>query len=190
MKFKSLLITAKSIRQLLFSCILMMLSTLANAQSANIVFADTYVKTICVTNWDTSGDGELSYDEAAIVTGLGGLFANDSQINSFEELQYFTGLTNIASAFYGSGLTAVSIPSSVTSIGNNAFGDCEYLTTVSIPNSVTRIEVHAFQGCKSLTSITLPNSVETIGEGAFYNCTGMTSFTIPNSVTSIDAEAF
>jgi len=87
-------------------------------------------------------------------------------------------------------LTSVTIPNSVTSIGQRAFLDCTSLTSITIPNSVTSIGSVAFAGCTSLTSITIPNSVTSIGEHAFRNCTSLTSITIPNSVTSIGNETF
>ena len=85
---------------------------------------------------------------------------------------------------------------SVTSIGNNAFLNCSAfavysgLTSVTIPNSVTSIGEYAFNGCSGLTSVTIPNSVTSIGEYAFWACSGLTSVTIPNSVTSIGDYAF
>jgi hypothetical protein len=57
-------------------------------------------------------------------------------------------------AFYGcTGLTTITIPNSVTSIGESAFYGCTGLTTITIPNSVTSIEAGAFSGCTRLTSI-------------------------------------
>ena len=91
---------------------------------------------------------------------------------------------------YCKGLTSVSIPSSVTSIGNQAFYYCTGLTSVSIPSGVTSIGYRAFSGCKGLTSINIPSSVTSIGEGVFFDCTGLTSVTIPESVTSIGYHAF
>ena len=84
----------------------------------------------------------------------------------------------------------MTIPSSVTSIGNSAFRNCSGLTSVTIPNSVTSIGNYAFEGCSGLTSVTIPNSVTSISNSAFSYCSGLTSVTIPNSVTSIGEMAF
>ena len=95
------------------------------------------------------------------------------------------------STFYGcSGLTGITIPNSVTSIGGSAFYGCSGLTGITIPNSVTSIGGSAFYGCSGLTGITIPNSVTSIGGSAFYGCSGLTGITIPNSVTSIGGSAF
>ena len=103
-----------------------------------------------------------------------------------------SSVTSIGScAFFGcTGLTLVVIPSSVTSIGDRAFRECSGLTSVSIPNSVTSIGYGAFESCSSLTSVTIPNSVTKIWEYTFRYCSGLTSITIPNNVTTIGNEAF
>lgn len=69
--------------------------------STPITFADAKVKALCVANWDADGNGELSMAEAAAVTSLGRVFEDNDDITSFDELQYFTGLTAIgANAFF------------------------------------------------------------------------------------------
>ena len=155
-------------------------------------FEDASVKSVCVSNWDTDGDGELSFVEAARVTTISWVFSGNTSITSFDELDQFVGLASIDNyAFEGcTGLTSIEIPNSVTSISEFAFQNCTGLTTVTIPNSVTSIGNYAFAGCSGLTTVTIPNSVTSIGYDAFENCTGLTTVTIPNSVTSIGGSAF
>jgi hypothetical protein len=69
----------------------------------------------------------------------------------------------------------VTIPGSVTSIGNYAFYWCSGLTSVTIPGSVTSIGNYAFDYCPGLISVTIPGSVISIGNYAFIACTGLTS---------------
>ena len=89
-----------------------------------------------------------------------------------------------------SGLTSVTIPNSVKSIGAYAFYGCRVLTSVTIPNSVTSIGDGAFSNCFALLSVTIGNSVESIGNQTFTGCSGLTSVAIPNSVKSIGSGAF
>ena len=77
----------------------------------------------------------------------------------------------------------------VTAIGDEAFYNCSALAKVTIPDSVTSIGESAFQ-YSSLTDVTIPQGVTSIGEDAFGWCSGLTSVTIPQSVTSIGKEAF
>lgn len=93
-------------------------------------------------------------------------------------------------AFHNSAVTSVTIPDSVTSIPDSAFGFCSQLTNISIPNSVTYIGFSAFNSCTSLKSITLPSSLSTIQSEAFYNCGNLETIRIPVSVTSIGNYAF
>ena len=124
------------------------------------------------------------------VTSIGaGAFRHCSGLTS---LTIPSSVTTIGgSAFYGcSGLTSLTIPSSVTSIGTSAFFDCSGLTSLTIPSSVTSIGESAFSGCSGLTSLTIPSSVTTIGRYAFSGCSGLTSLTIPKSVKVIYNNSF
>lgn len=131
-----------------------------------IKFVDPIVKQICTTNW---GDGvELTYEQAAAVTDLNGVFdywsANPpaQQIISFNELQYFTGLTNLG-----------ELPND-----DGQFSGAEQLAEIILPPNLINLGGCTFDGCFVLASIIIPNSVTSIGNGAFYDCTGLTSITV------------
>ena len=94
-------------------------------------------------------------------------------------------------AFSGcTGLTNITIPDSMTSIGGGAFSRCSALTSITIPDSVTNIGYKAFYQCSSLKSITIGSGVTRMGDYAFEGCSALTSITIPDSVTSIGSSAF
>ena len=69
-----------------------------------------------------------------------------------------------------SGLTSITIPSSVTSLGWCCFANCSGLTSITIPSSVTSLGVACFEGCSGLTSITIPSSVTSLGNSCFKLC--------------------
>ena len=97
----------------------------------------------------------------------------------------------VASCFKDcSGLTSITIPSSVTSLGDYCFSNCSGLTSITIPSSVTSLGASCFEWCSGLTSITLPSSVTSLGASCFYFCSGLTSITIPSSVTSLSESCF
>ena len=159
-----------------------------------IQFADQYVKKVCVEKFDTNGDGELSYKEAAAVTDLGSYLFGDYAlaVKSFDELQYFVNIVSIGSYAFSdcSKLTNITVPEGVNSIGDSSFSGCSGLISVTIPESVVSIGSYAFIGCSSLTSITIPEGVTSIGSGTFYGCSSLTSITIPEGVVSIGYETF
>ena len=164
-----------------------------------IEFADLTVKDICVENWDTDGDCELSKAEAAAVTDLGLVFSTN-YLTSFNELQYFTGLTTIPDeAFYFCpSLKSVSLPTSLKSIGNSAFARCKVLEGIVIPEGVTTIGDKAFSSASgaspafsetTMAFVKLPSTLKSIGERAFEYCR-FKSINIPQSVTTIGKYAF
>jgi hypothetical protein len=80
--------------------------------------------------------------------------------------------------------TSYAISNSVTSIGDAAFQDC-LLSSISIPASVTIIGNYTFEACQSLAAVTIPGSVTTIGEEAFALCNALTGIVLPASVTNL-----
>lgn len=143
-----------------------------------IDFADAEVKRICVENWDTNGDRELSKAEAAAVTTLkkdngdgtlgDPVFKGNSVITSFDELQYFTGLTTI---------------------DEFAFNTCTALASVKLPAGVKTLHNYSFKNCSSLQHIQLPEGLDKLNTEVFAN-TGLASIFIPKSVTSVSEDAF
>ena len=125
-----------------------------------------------------------------VVTSLGeSCFRNCSGITSITIPSSVTSLG--ASCFYGcSGLTSITIPSSVTSLGSDCFEYCRGLTSITIPSSVTSLGESCFRNCSGITSITIPSSVTSLGASCFYGCSGLTSITIPSSVTSLGSDCF
>ena len=102
-------------------------------------------------------------------------------------------LPEIDTNTYNDGKGIIKFKTDVTSIGKNAFcndGSLNNLTSVTIPNSVTSIGDSAFIACSYLTSINIPNNVTSIGNNCFQFCNNLTSINIPNSVIGIKAFAF
>ena len=88
------------------------------------------------------------------------------------------------------GVSSVEIPSTVITIGDCSFCECNKLRQVSIPNSVICIGDSAFDDCEALETITLGKNVEVIGELAFYNCEALSDIVVPDSVKIIERGAF
>lgn len=92
-------------------------------------------------------------------------------------------------AFSGTALTSVKIPNSVKSIGNSAFRHIASLTKANIPASITTMEPWVFAET-GLTDVTIANGVKTIAQGTFYECDSLEKITIPSSVRTIEQQAF
>ena len=136
-----------------------------------IQFEDEAVKAICVGYWDFDNDGELSYNEAAKVTDITNVFRG-TNISTFNEFQYFTGLTEVSKyTFTGcDDLIRIIIPQNVNIIDEHAFANCTNLARITLNTSLTTIGIYAFGNCSSLKTITIPSSVTTIRGSAFYLC--------------------
>ena len=116
----------------------------------------------------------LDLSEAKIVAG-GDAYVRYSE--NYYSNDYYTSNDKLGDyVFYDcSGLTSLTIPSSVTEIGGYAFYGCSGLISLTIPSSVTEIRWHAFYGCSGLTSLTIPSSVTSISQNAFEGCSGLTA---------------
>ena len=154
-----------------------------------IEFEDPIAKQICVENWDTNGDGELSYAEAAAVTDIGVLFRNNSEsgdptasritkdMKSFNEFQYFTGVTELKEAAFldCARMESIILPKSLTAIGNRAFIMCRSLTELEIPDGVISTGGRAFSST-SLKRLHIPASL--VSFGSIDNCNTLNEITV------------
>ena len=144
-------------------------------------FTATYTQNLCLVY-------ELnSTEDGYIITGFNYAVGKMTIPSTYNNLP----VVEIADeAFKHSGITGITIPDSVTSIGKMAFFSCLKLESITIPNSVTSIGTSAFHTCTSLTSIVIPDSVTSIGRRTFYDCESLKSIVIPEGVTSIGDYVF
>ena len=122
-----------------------------------IPFADPepYLKEKLVSLFDTDQDGEISYSEAASVTAFPAGAFSGLYIQTFDELQFFTGITEIPdSLFYRCfDLASITLPAAVQTIGKSAFESCYDLTSINIPKALRTIGYHAFNSCNRLSGV-------------------------------------
>lgn len=83
----------------------------------------------------------------------------------------------------------IVIQSGVTNVSSMAFYHCTNLTTVTLPDTVTDLGQYAFAGCTALGQISM-NGVEKIGTGCFYDCLSLANLILPQTLRSIGGEAF
>ena len=158
-------------------------------------------------NWDVKRHQDFEYDIRPF---------SSSSITTFtfgDEVEYIPAY--LCSDL--TGITQITIPNSVTSIGDKAFegctslasvtwnskhsedfdnknrgpfNSCTAITTFTFGDEVEYIPAYICSDLTEITQITIPNSVTSIGNYAFSSCSSLTSVTIPNSVTSIGNGAF
>ncbi|MCD8019570.1 MAG: leucine-rich repeat domain-containing protein [Clostridiales bacterium] len=87
-------------------------------------------------------------------------------------------------------LTSVTLPSTITSIGDSAFRDCSKLTSINLPSNITTIGSFAFEYCTGLKDISLPSSLISVGTCTFAHCSKLKSISIPVRTTVIAIKAF
>lgn len=160
--------------------------------SPSITFADAELKAILVKKYDTDGNGEISMDEAASVTSFGSQAFKNGTFKSFNELQYFVGLTAIESfAFYNcSFLEEITFPEQITAVEEYAFNSCAQLKDIQLPSNLKRIGSAAFEGCSSLTEVNLPEGIEVLEAMAFSNCSSLKTITIPTTLNKVGSACF
>lgn len=184
-----------------------------NYNKPHIKFEDPEVERICVTAW---GDGKhINYDQAAAVTNanFSFTFRGNTDITSFDELKYWTGMTNIPGnnstdtpGAFGkcTNLKSVSFGPNISLIYHAAFYNCSSLEELTIQREFSVPYVLCFGGCTALTKINIPSidvwlrcsfgnhspfSVSLNGH-LYINGEEVTSVIIPNGITTINQNAF
>ena len=128
-----------------------------------------------------------SYDNTNSLLAYAG---NDTLLTLPESYNGENYAINVRAFHYNDRITSVTIPDSVTSIGDKAFYDCPSLASVTIGDGVTSIGDDAFMSCDNLTNLHIGNQVTSIGDCAFNYCTKLTSIVLPVSIQTIYNYAF
>ena len=181
------------------------------SHEGGVSFADPIAEALCLHSCDVNDDGVLTMDEVLATTDMGPF--DNTCIASFDEFQYFTGITAVTNRMFASceSLKSITLHDQITRIGKSAFFGCRSLKEFTMPCSVTVLQAQAFSDCDSLKHFiwngrncglefmaTLPNSVEslTFGDSVIMipntvaKNLSIKKMTIGKSVTRIGSSAF
>lgn len=163
-----------------------------------IEFQDPEVLRVLLAN-GVGADGGITEEQAAAVTDIKTWFQNNSNIETFNELEKFTGITYVSpknDSGYGSSafrmctsLREITIPNNVTRIGSSCFSECSALAKVNFVNNlnITAINESAFYNCSSLElDINFPNLTELTGFDVFYKCAKIEKISSLGNITQIN----
>ena len=166
-----------------------------NVDKANYVGANAFES--------TSGLKTINFNNNTVLQTVADSAFLNSGITSLDLSQATKLLTIGNSAFQGcSSLTEVKVPKSLTSFGNNVFGNpspqssesngyCTSLTTIDLSaTQVTQLPNSLFQGCSSLSNVKLPAGLTAINQSAFQDATSLKTIEIPSGLTTINGSAF
>ena len=179
-----------------------------------IPFADSNVEAVLLANGVGDGLG-VTYKAAANIRSISTWFKNNTNITSFNELQYFTGIHKLYDSTFEncSNLTSVILPKGVyierscfrgtglitientetirnTILYESTFKNCQSLQSIYLPETITSFEVSCFEKCNKLTQITFPRDLKSIGNYAFVDCKSLIADVILLNIKSIGIYAF
>ena len=155
---------------------------------------NTSTNVITITGY-TGSVSELTIP--SIIDGKNVTTINDGAFKGHSELTAVSlpsGLTTMGiKVFEGTAISSITVPASVTTAGNwvnGPFAGMEQLTTATVEEGMTALTANLFSQASSLTSVTLPDSLTSIGNYAFRLCTGLSSIDLPETVKTIGSNAF
>ena len=177
-------------------------------------FEDAEVESIILTNYDTNKSGYLSNTELLAIKNMNGKFDNNATIETFNELDKFTSLTQMPTFQNCTSLSEIKLPTHLNSMPSSMFKGCTALTSFAIPNTVQKLNGDTFNGsglssltswggitelsgnnnfqnCKSLSSIPSLSTLTKISwNNTFAGCTNLTSVSGLNNLTQIGGSTF
>jgi len=132
--------------------------------------------------------GEKAFENCKSLTAIDVDLGNPNYV-SVDGILYNKSMTSLIQCPNGKS-GKIDVQNGVETIGNYAFGHCNYLTSITIPDSATSLGDYAFYLCENLTDLNLGKGLVSIGYYSLCYCTSLTSIIIPESVSSIDEGAF
>lgn len=119
-------------------------------------------------------------------------YVQRTNIKSFDEFQYFTGVTKVLQrTFQGcNDMTSITLPNGVTELEDYVFQGCSALTNITLSTSLLKLGSSTFAACSSLVSMTLPTGFTTIGSNTFIDCPNLETLYIPASTNTIGGNVF
>jgi len=151
-------------------------------------YYNDYIKTVSIPKTIT----EIYYHTFSSCDSLTAItvHADNPKFSSMDGVLYNKNRTTIVRYPCGIASKDFTFPSTVDSVGYDAFYYCNKLETVTFSEKLRGIDDYAFESCSKLKSLKFPSSLRTIGYYAFYGCHGLKELEIPGTVTNIDMYAF
>lgn len=139
--------------------------------------------------WQCSALKKLVFSGGSLLESIGTHAFDGAGITSLSLPQ---GLKSIGDgAFFAcNGLTAAALPASLESLGASAFADCENLASVELGGGLDKVESEAFKNCTALSSVVLPDGITEIASGAFEGCAALESVDLPSDLDKLGKHAF
>lgn len=153
-------------------------------------YIDNGEATIAVQDETLSGDiiipESITHEGRSytVVRTTNGAFQN-TDITSISLPNSITSLGN--GCFYNCHkLISVKLPDNITSLGNETFSTCSHLSSIELPNTLTALGNYCFILCKELSEITLHEGITSLGQSCFAGCSSLTSIKLPKSINKIE----